>query len=272
LEPGAAQAGRVPVDFGGLVADLRSLGVRRGQDLLVHCSMRRVGPVDGGAATLLAAIQDVAGPAATIVVPAQTAWTSPTSREFRAATTGLDQDGVARYLAARPGFDPASTPSSGMGAFAEYVRTCPGAQRSAHPQSSFAALGPGAAGCTAGHDPDCHLGERSPLRWLYDADAAILLLGVDYTVCMAFHLAEYRISREAPVRGADLDDSDFAQLGTALDLSWRNGAARLCAGPDAAPRRGLVGTGASRRLPVRTAVDFAVGWLAKHRNWVAHDK
>jgi hypothetical protein len=89
---------------------------------------------------------------------------------------------------------------------------------------------------------------------------------------MAFHLAEYRVSGEAPVRGADLDDSDFAQLGTALDLSWRNGAARLGTGLDTGPRHGHVGMGASRRLPVRTAVDFAVGWLAEHRNWVAHDK
>jgi aminoglycoside 3-N-acetyltransferase len=269
-------AGRAPVDFDQLVAGLRSLGVQRGQDLLVHCSMRRVGPVDGGAATLLAAIRDVAGLAATIVVPAQTAWTSPTSAAFRAATAGLDQDGYARYVATLPRFDQASTPSAGMGAFAEHLRTRPGARRSAHPQSSFAALGPGAAVCTSGHDPDCHLGERSPLRWLYDGGAAILLLGVDYAVCTAFHLAEYRIARQAPVRGADLDDSDFAQLGAALDAAWPNGGI----GPDpdrdavrdAAPRRGRVGMGASRRVPVRTAVDFAVDWLTGHRNWVKDDK
>jgi len=261
-----------PVDFGRLVADLRSLGVRHEQDLLVHCSMRQVGPVDGGAATLLAAIQDVAGPAATIVVPAQTTWTSPTSRAFRAATAGLDQDEYARYVATLPSFDPASTPSAGMGAFAEYVRTRPGARRSAHPQSSFAALGPGAAACTSGHDPHCNLGEQSPLRWLYDAGAAILLLGVDYAVCATFHLAEYRVPREAPVRGADLDDSDFTQLGAALDAAWLDGVARPDADHDTAPRRGLVGMGVSRRVPVRIAVDFAVGWLVGNRHWVEHDK
>jgi aminoglycoside 3-N-acetyltransferase len=267
LERGQEVADLAPVDFGRLVTDLRSLGVRRGQDLLVHCSLRQVGPVDGGAATLLAAVQDVAGPAATIVVPAQTTWTSPTSRAFRAATAGLDQDEYARYVATLPGFDPASTPSAGMGAFAEYVRTRPGARRSAHPQSSFAALGPGAAACTSGHDSHCHLGEQSPLRWLYDAGAAILLLGVDYAVCAAFHLAEYRVPREAPMRGADLDDSDFTQLGTALDDVWLDGAARPDADHDTAPRHGLVGMGASRRVPVRIAVDFAVGWLVAYRHW-----
>jgi aminoglycoside 3-N-acetyltransferase len=258
-----------------LAADLRSLGLRPGQDLLIHCSLRGVGPVDGGAATLLDAIRDVAGPA-TLVVPAQTAWNSLTSRAFRAATAGLDPDGYARYVAAMPGFDPASTPSAGMGEFAEYVRTRPGAFRSAHPQSSFAALGSEAAACMSVHDLDCHLGERSPLRWLYDASAAILLLGVGYSACTAFHLAEYRFRGAPPLRrydcftvsgGAripcqfndiDLDDSDFELLGAALDaVDW----------PDAkyAPRYGRVGLAACRLVPMRTAVDFASNWLEAHR-------
>jgi aminoglycoside 3-N-acetyltransferase len=259
-----------------LAADLRSLGLRPGQDLLIHCSLRRVGQVDGGAATLLAAIQDVAGPAATLVVPAQTAGNSLTSRAFRAATAGLDPDGYARYVAAMPGFDPASTPSAGMGAFAEHVRTRPRARRSAHPQSSFAALGPSAAAAMAVHDLDCHLGERSPLRWLYDAGAAILLIGVGYSACTAFHLAEYRLSGVLPTqeyhcfsvsgqtRAAHqftdicLDDSDFALIGIALDaVTW----------PDsgAAVRRGHVGMAACTLLPMSAAVDFARSWMESHR-------
>jgi aminoglycoside 3-N-acetyltransferase len=259
------RADPAPADLAGLVRELRLLGVRPGQDLLVHCSMRRIGPVSGGPGTLLAAIQEAASPDATIVVPTQTAWNSRTSREFRLATAGLTADECARHLAALPVFDQASTPSSGMGAFAEHVRTRPRSLRSAHPQTSFAALGPRAAACTAGHDPDCHLGERSPLRWLYDADAAVLLLGVGYAVCTAFHLAEYRLPGGADIRGADLDDSDFALLGAAFE------SARL-ADLDAGPRSGRVGTATSRRVPVRTAVDFAVEWLPVHRNWSQHGK
>ena len=258
-----------------LAADLRALGLRPGQDLLIHCSLRQVGPVDSGAATLLGAIQDVAGPAATVVVPAQTAWNSLTSRAFRAATAGLDPDGYARYVAAMPGFDPANTPSAGMGAFAEYVRTRPEARRSTHPQSSFAALGPSAAAAMAVHDLDCHLGERSPLRWLYDAGAAILLIGVGYSACTGFHLAEYRLSHVVPtmeyhcfsVSGGtrtahqfadiNMDDSDFELIGAALDsASW----------PDpVAPRHGHIGMAASTLLPMSTAVDFARSWMEEHR-------
>jgi aminoglycoside 3-N-acetyltransferase len=258
--------GRAIVDVGRLRANLGSLGVRRGQDLLVHCSLRAIGWVEGGPATLLQAIQDVAGPAATIVVSTQTPWTSPTSRAFRAATAGLDQNGIDDHAAALPVFDRESTPSYGVGKFAEYVRTHAEAMRSGHPQTSFAAVGPGAVACTSAHDTDCHLGERSPLRWLYDADAAIVLLGVGYAVCSAFHLAEYRVNGGAHVRGSDLDDSDFARLGAALDAEWLVESGRLDEDPVAGPRCGHVGMARSRWVPVRTAVDFAVNWMAKHRS------
>ena len=257
-EPGPRSASRPSVDLGLLTADLRSLGLARGRDLLVHCSLSAIGWVDGGPATLLQAIADLAGPAATIVVSAQTPWTSRTSQAFRTATAGLDQDGIDRYAAELPAFDPESTPSYRTGMFAEHVRTCRGACRSAHPQASFAALGPAAAAIASGHDPECHLGEQSPLRWLYDADAAILLLGVGYAVCSAFHLAEYRVHGGAQVQGADLDDSDFELIGSALEANFRHR-------PDA-PRSGYIGMAGSRLVPMRTAVNFAIGWMEQHRS------
>jgi aminoglycoside 3-N-acetyltransferase len=264
--PGAAVSSEL------LAADLRSLGLRRGQDLLVHCSLRRIGPLEDGPATLLAALADVAGPGATIVVPAQTALNSLTSRDFHLAVAGLDEDERARFVAAMPGFDPAQTPSHGMGAFAEYLRTRPPAVRSRHPQASFAALGPRARACVSVHDLDCHLGDRSPLGWLYTAGAAILLLGVGYTACTAFHLAEYRLPWPPPVQlyrcftveegmragceftAAALDDSDFARLGAALETVT-----------PPASRQGRVGSGTGRMVPLRVAVDFGVSWLATHR-------
>ena len=271
------------VDRDRLIADLRSLGLRRGQDLLIHCSLRQVGRVDGGAATLLTAIMEVAGPEATLVVPTQTTLNSLTSRAFRSATAGLDAEERARFIAAMPGFDPASTPSTGMGAFAEYVRTRPSAVRSSHPHTSFAALGPRAGACTSVHDLACLLGERSPLGWLYDADAAIVLLGVGYSACTAFHLAEYRLPAAPPRRryhcftargqtraeheftDIELDDSDFGLLGSEMDS-----AADLGAVPG--PRRGQVGSAACRLVALRTAVDFACSWLSVHRGRHSHGK
>jgi aminoglycoside 3-N-acetyltransferase len=247
-----------------LAADLRSLGLRPDQDLLVHCSLSEIGWVDGGPATLLQAIRDVAGRDATIVVSAQTPLTSRTSEAFRSATAGLSRHETERFAAEHAVFDPETTPPYRVGQFAEHVLARPGARRSAHPQASFAALGRAAVAITSGHVPECHLGERSPLRWLYDHDAAILLLGVDYDVCTAFHLAEYRIPGGADVPGADLEDDDFQQIGDALEGHWRDQP-----GPGG-PLPGRVGMAESRLVPVRTAVNFAVGWMEKHRTGCAH--
>jgi aminoglycoside 3-N-acetyltransferase len=267
------------VDREQLAADLRCLGLRRGQDLLIHCSLRQVGRIDGGAPALLNAILDVAGPEATIVVPTHTTLNSLTSRAFRAATSGLDPDERVRFVNAMPGFDPATTPSTGMGAFAEYLRTHPSSSRSSHPQSSFAAIGPRARTCTSVHDLNCHLGDRSPLGWLYAVDAAILLLGVGYSACSAFHLAEYRLLGE-PLRitftcfiseggarvkhefiGIELDDTDFGLLGAALEsAAEQDTASGLC--------QGQVGSADSRLVPLRLAVDFGRSWLEVHRGRV----
>ncbi|MEV0152338.1 AAC(3) family N-acetyltransferase [Micromonospora sp. NPDC050686] len=253
-----------------LVAQLRALGLRAGHDVLVHCSLRRVRPV-GGPATLAAALREVVGPTGTLLVPTENAGNSTTSRAYRAATRDLDARELAAYHAAMPGWDRATSPSEGTGAFAEHIRLTPGAVRSGHPQTSFTALGPRAREFTDGHELDCHLGERSPLGRLYAAGGQILLLGVGYAACTALHLAEYRLPVPPPSRryhcyrlvagrrvslefqAADLDDSDFARVGAALDT---------------APfvRRGRVGDTAARLLPVRATVDRAVEWFTAHRS------
>jgi aminoglycoside 3-N-acetyltransferase len=257
-------------DVRDLIAGLKALGVQPGQDLLVHSSLRQVGPVRGGAANVLKALR-IATQGATIVVPTHTTANSLSSREFLAATAGMSTAQLARYVAAMPGFDPATTPSRGMGTLAEYVRTSDGAVRSSHPQTSFAAVGPRAERCTAAHDLACHLGESSPLGWLYQVDAAVLLLGVGYEACTPFHLAEYRLPRgrqrdyrcftmtDAVRRDhvfidADLIDSDFEAVGGFMDA-------------ESFVRRERVGAADCRLLPIRDIVDFAVDFepFQRHR-------
>jgi aminoglycoside 3-N-acetyltransferase len=252
-------------DIENIVTGLRALGVRQGQDLLVHSSLRQVGPVRGGVETVLGALREAIGSDATLVVPTYTEMNSRSSRAFQKVTAGMAAAELARHVAAMPGFDPLTTPSQGMGQLAECVRTRPGAARSSHPQSSFAAIGPRAAECTEGHILVCHLGERSPLGWLYRAGASVLLLGVGYAACSIFHLAEYRLPGERPHRSykcfvmadgirqertfvdVDLTDIDFEAVGAEMDN-------------EPFVRHGLVGAAHSRLLPVRNAVDFAVAW------------
>ncbi|MGQ4333252.1 AAC(3) family N-acetyltransferase [Streptomyces hayashii] len=207
---------------------LGDLGVRRGGVLLTHASLSGAGLAP---ALVRDALLRALGPDGTLVTPAFTPENSDTSGRDRALTAHLTEQQKAAYRAAMPPFDPDVTPCPAVGALAECARTTPGAVRSGHPQTSFAALGPRAHDLLSGHDPHCHLGERSPLARLYAAHAQILLLRVGFEVCSAFHLAEYRMTPPPPTRayrcvvGAGewisyedivLDDSDFAAIGALL--------------------------------------------------------
>ena len=70
------------------IEDLARLDLA-GRSVLVHSSLRRTGPFEDGAATVLSALQSVGGVQATVVVPAQTPNNSITSDAFREATRGL---------------------------------------------------------------------------------------------------------------------------------------------------------------------------------------
>lgn len=235
--------------------------------MLVHCSLRAVGWVCGGAVAVVQALLDVVGPDGTLVVPSQTT----SNREPSLITDPpLPESWWQTYRDQLPGFDPAVTPSEGVGVVAERVRTWPGAARSAHPQTSFAAVGRRAGELMADHAPTCHLGEQSPLAKLVDAHAKVLLLGVGFDRATGFHLAEYQLP-DPPTReyssvvesssgrrwitytDVNLDDSDFAPLGAAFQHRSTN----VVTGP--------IGNAASRLFPLAEAVTFAKDWMAVNR-------
>ncbi|MEW2175705.1 AAC(3) family N-acetyltransferase [Streptomyces sp. NPDC005406] len=255
-----------------LSRQLAALGVERGGVLMVHASLSAVGAVDGGAEAVAAGLRDALGPEGTLVVPSFTPENSDTSPQYRALVHGLDDREREAVRAAMPAFDPATTAAPSMGRLSETVRLTPGAARSAHPQTSFAALGPLAGHVVAEHRPDCHLGEDSPLARLHELRAQILLLGTGFGSCTAFHLAEYRVpspprrTYRCVVRDGDrrrwweyedvaLDDSDFTALGTDFERSDRGTAVGT------AP----VGSATGRLFRFPAAVAFATGWLTAHR-------
>jgi len=57
------------MDRKAFVEDLKRLGVREGVDLLVHSSLRRTGPVEGGADAVIDGLLEAIGPNGTLLAP-----------------------------------------------------------------------------------------------------------------------------------------------------------------------------------------------------------
>jgi aminoglycoside 3-N-acetyltransferase len=144
-----------------LLLDLyAALGLRRGQVVYIGSDFGRMitSPCANKhelMAAHLDAIRALVGVEGTVVVPV--------------ATLNLCNTDIV--------FDPATTPSRGMGVFSEFVRVQPGARRSFHPFWSLAALGAQAAEIV--EDAPRHaFGYDSPWARLVSADAVSLHIGV----------------------------------------------------------------------------------------------
>ena len=265
-EERAIAASGTPVTRAGIAADLGALGVRPGSVLLVHASLSSLGWVVGGAPAVVAALLDALGPDGTLVVPTHTTGNSDPAGW---GNPPVPEAWWPVIRAEMPAFDPAVSRTQGIGVLPEVVRTWPRARRSAHPQVSFAAVGPAAERITEGHALESGFGERSPLARVEDLDGDVLLLGAGHDANSSLHLAEYRVPdppRETQagavmrpdgrgwVEWEDVvaDEEDFGALGAAFDAT---GAVRV----------GRVGAAEARLMGQRELVAFAVGWMVRNR-------
>ncbi len=257
-----------PATPASLADDLRALGVLPGMTLVVHTSMKALGPVIGGPVSVILALEDVLGPDGTLVMPAHTPdlsdpanWQYPPVPE---AWWQLIRDTM-------PAFEVDLTPTRKMGIIAETFRKQNGVVRSSHPTVSFAAWGRHAHQITANHELLPYFGEQSPLVHTYNLDGWILLLGVGHGNNTALHVAERRASiphkryhTGSPIMvdgvrqwvaydEIDWDDSDFVQLGAdfARETSLQ--------------REGKIAGTDAILIPQRPLTDYAVTWFERHR-------
>ncbi|MFD7732894.1 AAC(3) family N-acetyltransferase [Kitasatospora phosalacinea] len=270
----AGEPSERPWPVGELTEHLRDLGVRAGEVLLVQSSLRAIGPVEGGVHGVVNALAGALGAHGTLVVYTATPENSRTSPYYRAATAGMTPAQLAEHHEGMPAWDRReSAASPTMGRLAEEVRLLPGALRSAHPQTSFTAIGPAAAELTAVHRLESHLGEESPVRRLYDHGARSLMIGVPVWCCTPLHLLEYwqpnppeqqytcvrrgeRGEREVlRFTGTRLEDEHFPAMGELLDRELGD-----------VLRRGPVGRAPSFLMPIRDAVDLAHKWYRNGRS------
>ncbi len=255
-----------------LASELRDLGVHAGDVLMVHASLRKLGPVEGGAAGVVAGLERAVGKQGTLlmVLGARDAWAWVNERP--------EAERAALLVEAEP-FDAAVTPAEAdLGVLAEVFRQLPGTLVSDHPEGRFGARGRLAAALVAEPPWDDYYGPGSALERLVSAGGKVLRLGADIDTVTLLHHAEYlaqvphkrRVVRyrkvkrgqgTAIVRVEALDDSsgivDFDgpdYFGLILQEYLGQGRGR----------QGRVGNARAELLDGADLVPFASAWMTQH--------
>ncbi len=242
---------RAVVAIERIAADLARLGVVAGDTLMVHASLRAIGPVEGGADGVIDALEAVLAGGTLLMV------------------LGAADDGTP--------FDASTTPADPeVGVLAETLRRRPGVRVTDHPEGRFAALGADSALLLADSPWHDYFGLGSPLHRLVSEGGRVLRMGADDNTTTLLHHAEYlvpliakrRVRRERVImtpRGPE------RRIVTALDNSegivdWPGEdyfASILRAFRETGlARRGLVGGAASELCDAGELVAFGVNWMA----------
>lgn len=213
---------------------------------MVHASLRRIGPVVGGADAVLDALLKAIGPTGTLLFP----------------------------LGSREGepFDPWRSPAEAdIGALAEVFRRRPDTVVNDHPAARFGAIGPAASEILEPIPLHDYYGPGTPLARFAET-GWVLRLGADIDTVTVTHYAEY-LARVADKRRArrryrladgtgvwveSLDDTDGIAVWPHGDYFSRILLDFLASGGAA---RGPVGRCDAELFPAASFVRFAVEWM-----------
>lgn len=258
----------IPYTQTQLVEGFKALGVSSGQIVMLHASVKSVGPVMGGPNVILQAILEVLTPTGTVMMYA--GW-----QDIPDFVGELSLEARQAYYAQHPAFDPAIARSVRENSIlVEFLRTWPGTQRSANPEASMVALGPHAALLTQNHPLNYGYGTGSPLEKLVQLNGRVLMLGAPLYTITLLHYAEYRaklrhkkiIHYQCPVlqngQKIWLDIEDYATGEAHDDYSFEQIAMAYLA--EGKGRRGQVGQAASHLLDAADLSSFAIRWLESH--------
>jgi aminoglycoside 3-N-acetyltransferase len=172
-----------PITRSVIAQGLRDAGVVEGGTLMVHVRLSAFGWVVGGIDTVVHALLDAVGPDGTLM--AFCGWDDSPYH------VDLWPDRWQTAYGEMPAFDPeTSSARRDFGRFPERLRTWPGALRSTHPEVSFTAIGPAAAGLLAASDDADPWGKTGPLGQLVAANGQVLLLGAPLDTLTLCHHAE----------------------------------------------------------------------------------
>ncbi|MEX1003242.1 MAG: AAC(3) family N-acetyltransferase [Crocinitomicaceae bacterium] len=171
-----------------IIADLQRIGIEKGDTVLVHSSLSRIGYLEKGAKTFVDALKQQLGEEGTILMP-----TSPNP------VYQLD------YIQQMSHFDVLHSPSK-TGKITEYFRKLPDTSRSLHPTEPVSAWGKNADYFVKDHfNQLTPYNQDSPFYRISEARGKILYVGV--TLSMAgtnLHTLEDAVDFKFPVYHPDI--------------------------------------------------------------------
>jgi aminoglycoside N3'-acetyltransferase len=239
---------------------------------MVHASLRAIGPVDGGAEGVLAALADAVGRDGTLLMTLG-------ARDDWAWVNERPEPERAELLRDAEPFDALLAPADPeVGVLAEVFRTWPGTIVSDHPEGRFGAWGRLAHDFVDDVPWDDYYGPGSPLQRFLRVGGRVLRLGADVDTVTLLHYAEYlapvphkrRVRRHRLVArpaGAEivvvecLDDADGI-----VDHPGEDYFAVILREYLATGRAvtGAVGNARAELLDAAELVELAAAWMAEH--------
>jgi aminoglycoside N3'-acetyltransferase len=252
--------------------DIRRLGVTLGDLVMVHASLRAIGPVDGGADGVIDALEAAVGPDGTLLMTLG-------ARDDFGWVNDRPESERAELLRDTEPFDCLVAPADpDNGVLAEVFRTRTRTKVNDHPEGRMGASGRLADELLDDTPWDDYYGPDSVLHRFVDAGGRVLRLGADLDTLTVLHYAEYlvtlptkrRVRRHRLVKGPEqselrvvecLDDCDGI-----VDYPDGDYFAVLLRDYLAAGRAvtGVVGGAASELIDAADVVDFGVAWMAQH--------
>lgn len=165
---------------------LNALGIQSGDTLVVHTKMSSLPYIIGSERIIVEGLLEVLGENGTLLMPAQNNYDNGDPKFW--GNPPVDEK---LHQKMRENFPPFNffTPLKKMGKVAEYFHHLPGVLRSPQTSVSFIGYGPKAeailkTNTTSGFK------EGSVVEHITNANAKILLLGVDYDNCTTLHYAQ----------------------------------------------------------------------------------
>ena len=258
-----------PVTAETLAGDLRRLGVRGGDTLMIHVSLRAIGRLPGGPDTLLNALEAAVGDDGTLlmILGAEIAhdWVNRLPEPERFS-----------LLAEAPPFDPTTAlVFHEVGYFAEVFRRRDGTRVTDNPSGRFGARGRLAQDLLAGAPWHDYYGPASPLDRFCRLGGRVLRMGANLDTTTVLHFAEYRtdvpakrrVRRHYRCHGAQGPETRVAEClddeHGIVDWPGEDYFATILREYLATGRakEGRVGLARSELIEARDLVDFGTQWM-----------